>query len=139
MEWREMQSAYYRLMNSRKSSKCWLIAVIRKVWMIAWDLWEHHNSILHEQENLQTDALHKETNRRARKLYAKAVNLVANTTDNYLLSLPLGDLLKKNMTYKKAWVANAEVATLFHIRNEVRQARDLLWMRQALDRWLNKG
>jgi hypothetical protein len=95
MEWREMQSAYYRLMNSRKSSKCWLIAVIRKVWMIAWDLWEHHNSILHEQENLQTDALHKETNRRARKLYAKAVNLVANTTDNYLLSLPLGDLLKK--------------------------------------------
>jgi hypothetical protein len=50
-EWRTAQDRFYSRIRSRKSSKRWLSALIRKMWQIAWDLWEHRNGYLHDCEN----------------------------------------------------------------------------------------
>jgi hypothetical protein len=52
VEWSSAQQAYYTLMKSRRTGKRWVISLIKKLWDIAWDLWEHRNGILHNATNL---------------------------------------------------------------------------------------
>jgi hypothetical protein len=41
--WDEIQQAYYNLIKSRRTGKRWTICLIKKLWDIAWDLWDHRN------------------------------------------------------------------------------------------------
>ncbi len=50
-EWELVQQAYYQLIQSRRTGKRWLISIIKKLWQVAWDMWDHQNQILHEEEN----------------------------------------------------------------------------------------
>jgi hypothetical protein len=43
------QSQHLSQLNSQKSSILWISRVQRKIWHIAWDLWEHRNNYLHNQ------------------------------------------------------------------------------------------
>ena len=43
--WAEVQDTYFRYIGSRRSGKRWLIALINKVWLTAWDLWEDRNGV----------------------------------------------------------------------------------------------
>jgi hypothetical protein len=50
-QWAQIQSTYFRdALQSYQSGKRWLIELIKKMWNIAWDLWEHRNGILHDGE-----------------------------------------------------------------------------------------
>jgi hypothetical protein len=40
--------------NSRRSAKRWTIAVITRMWEIAWDIWEYRNEVLHKENNYST-------------------------------------------------------------------------------------
>jgi len=93
-EWAEQQVAYYRSINSRRSRRRWLIALIRKVWLIAWDLWEHWNGILHETVNQQTSSQTVTIDRKVRKLYADCQLVVIQVTllqDFYMTCYVLAD------------------------------------------------
>ena len=46
--WEEVQQRYLIWRKKRQTGKQWLAAVIRKLWDVAWDLWEHRNGILHD-------------------------------------------------------------------------------------------
>ena len=48
--WESHQEAYYKSVRSRKSAKRWVVALILKLWDVAWDLWEHRNGIVHRGE-----------------------------------------------------------------------------------------
>jgi hypothetical protein len=43
--WAEVQETYLKSIGSRKSGKRWLIALIKKIWLTAWDLWEDRNGV----------------------------------------------------------------------------------------------
>jgi hypothetical protein len=51
MAWEETQQQYYILIKSRRTGKRWAISLIKKLWQIAWDLWDHRNGILHKHSN----------------------------------------------------------------------------------------
>lgn len=51
VDWRTAQNRYYAHIGSRRSSRRWVSALIRKMWQIAWDLWEHRNGYLQNEEN----------------------------------------------------------------------------------------
>jgi len=53
-QWTEQQNRYYKIIRSHRTGRCWTIAILQKLWNIAWDMWEHRNSILHKKENLVT-------------------------------------------------------------------------------------
>jgi hypothetical protein len=50
-EWQLAMQLHLRWMRSQKSSKRWVAALIRKMWQVAWDLWEHRNGYLHDRED----------------------------------------------------------------------------------------
>jgi hypothetical protein len=49
--WSLLQDRYLQKINSRRSGLRWLIALIQKLWDIAWDMWDNRNKVLHDTEN----------------------------------------------------------------------------------------
>jgi hypothetical protein len=49
-DWHDAVKQYLARLHSRKSPRRWISALIRKMWLIAWDLWEHRNGFLHDKE-----------------------------------------------------------------------------------------
>jgi hypothetical protein len=37
--------------SRRRTGLRWLTALIQKLWDVAWDMWDHRNRVLHDQEN----------------------------------------------------------------------------------------
>jgi hypothetical protein len=54
--WQEIQAQYFQEIGKQKSGLRWTSALIQKIWQVAWDQWEHRNAILHNPENLVTQA-----------------------------------------------------------------------------------
>jgi hypothetical protein len=50
-QWRQHMTRYYKEAGERRTGKRWTSALIRKMWDIAWDLWEHRNGILHDKHH----------------------------------------------------------------------------------------
>jgi hypothetical protein len=41
IEWRACQTTYLKHINSHKSSTLWISRVQRRIWLIAWNMWDH--------------------------------------------------------------------------------------------------
>jgi hypothetical protein len=77
------------------------------MWDIAWDLLEHRNGVLHEQENTVTRVAMHQLNRSISEAFGKLQLLLLPANDRHLLSISLARLLQKNQTYKDMWLCNA--------------------------------
>lgn len=135
-EWSIAQQEYYKLIGSLKSGKRWMIALIKKLWLIAWDMWEHRNGILHEKENTQVMTQERHLNNKVAKLYSDAIQFLSLSEDSYMLSIPISQLLQKPILYIKTWLETAQTVILRHKEWQGSAVRSLLWMRKALKIWL---
>jgi hypothetical protein len=61
-QWAQIQTTYFRdSLRSQQTGKRWLIELIKKMWNIAWDLWEQRNGMVHDKETqVQNEALKQE-------------------------------------------------------------------------------
>ena len=103
-EWAVIQQEYYKLIG--------LVEIIKKLWLIAWDMWEHRNSILHNTENVHSQTQEAQLNKKMCKLYSAAIRYLAHSPDNYLLGIPISNLIRKSYAYKKNWANSAKIAIL---------------------------
>ena len=46
--WRQCQEQHFKEINSAKSAILWLSKTQRKIWQIAWEMWQHRNEVLHK-------------------------------------------------------------------------------------------
>jgi len=140
--WAEHQHRYYTLIHSARTGRRWVCAIITKLWNIAWDMWEHRNGILHENENLVTRALQTQLNAKVMRAYLNLSSRLLWHTDRHLVYLSLHDLIRKDDNYKATWLSVAEPA--------LREDRSLAWhqrtqgdrmmhgMRRGLANWLRR-
>jgi hypothetical protein len=126
-----MQQQYYDLARSRRTGKRWAIALIEKMWDIAWDLWEHRNVILHEQDNTITVARIWQLDRGVSNTFKSLLDSLLLDHNNYLLKVPLPQLLKKTYEFKLAWIQCAEA--VLHV------PRRPAWVRQQYNRRMLQG
>jgi hypothetical protein len=45
VRWRDVQHQYYKWFQRRNTGKAWLQALIKKVWEVSWDMWDHQNEV----------------------------------------------------------------------------------------------
>jgi hypothetical protein len=109
-EWERAQERYYVSINSRRSSKRWTIALILKLWDVAWDLWDYQNAVFHLQQNisLQEDTL--EMNTQVRNLYHDITITGLQPKDTHLMTIPLTRLLGLPRLQKTEWIQQATLA-----------------------------
>ena len=46
-EWARAQEAYFKWLGMRRTGERWVVELIKKLWGIAWDLWQDRNERLH--------------------------------------------------------------------------------------------
>jgi len=132
IEWEQVQETYYLWCRSRKSGRRWTIALIQKLWDVAWDLWEHRNGFVHAKENVEIregmalidDNIRSEFQRGPHGLQPR---------DHYLFDGTIGTLLQSSIIYRQRWLRRVETA---RARASRRQAMTLSGERQVLRNWL---
>jgi hypothetical protein len=85
--WVEGQHNYCSTIGSLRTGCRWLIEIIKKLWKVAWDQWEHRNVILHEQDNLVRDLEDEALNRKLSSTYQECRYLLPNDQGHFLLFL----------------------------------------------------
>jgi hypothetical protein len=50
LKWKAIQQSYLLRTHSKLSPRRWVTSLIKKLWDIAWDFWEHRNGIIHSKE-----------------------------------------------------------------------------------------
>ena len=70
--WGETQQKYLEKLKKRNTGKTWLIALIKKLWLVSWDMWDNRNGVLHGKENKEALAAeHAALNKRIEDQYTK--------------------------------------------------------------------
>lgn len=93
-----MHQSYY---DSRKL-RC--MAIINKLWGIAWDLWGHKNAVLYKQRNNTIGKNLHLLNYNVREANSIHKSVILPSLNQYLFTLPLTQLLKQTASCKKAWL-----------------------------------
>jgi hypothetical protein len=130
-DWAAIQQQYYELIRPHRTGRRWAMALIKKLWETAWDLWEHRNDIFHEQENIVTRIMGAHLNHQVARLHRHLLQLPLRHNDHHLLSLKLSTLLRKDARYKEAWLEVAGPA--------LRHKRKGIWLRQMQRRSMISG
>jgi hypothetical protein len=123
--WKEIQTTHYVNAGIRQSSRRWVTALITKMLEIAWDLWEHRNSILHD----------KEEGFAAQEAKAQIASLWQNpriqhiTSIRHLVKGNVEEIQGKSLDQQQQWISRVEEA----IKRDQRQA-DSTQYRQERDR-----
>jgi hypothetical protein len=103
--WSEVQHRYYEFLDSRRTGLRWLTALIQKLWDVAWDMWDHRNRVLHDQEHsvardLQIQQITDEF----------ATGSVGLAREAKLLSQEDQSLLQRLPAYQTAWLIRIQAA-----------------------------
>jgi len=62
--WQIEQAKFWATIKMHRLSKRWVLELIKKLWEVSWDLWNHRNKELHSLETVQVQILEKDINTR---------------------------------------------------------------------------
>ena len=108
-KWREEQDTFWKAFKSRKSSRRWTTALLKRLMMTAWDMWNHRNKALHEEEANKQAILEDAVNKKIRDTYQQGRALLPFNARS-LMKRPLAKLLQFPEHYKRQWIASVEAA-----------------------------
>jgi hypothetical protein len=128
-DWRAVMENYLSKTRSRKSSKRWITALIRKLWQVAWDLWEHRNGYLHEKEdNLISKQVNKGIQDQLKLGYCEL-----DRQTQALFSRGLAAILRKPLDIRQQWLRRVKAA-----RNRLQTQSGFAAERRLMTQWLKR-
>jgi hypothetical protein len=109
LEWRECQRLHLLSKKSQRSSALWISKVQRRIWEIAWIMWQHRNNTLHNDgrtiHTQEMTALDEEIRQES------ALGLDdLHVKYSHLFQQPIQELLNKPMTHKRMWIMSVWAA-----------------------------
>lgn len=130
IHWRRVQALYYARIRSQRSSKKWLVALIRKQWQIAWDLWQIRNDAVHSID--QGEAIIRCRAQIQNEYEVGCRNLPNNLKK--LFRCPLETMLTKSLATQAMWLER--IITGRFRAAESPEIAQLDQMRSTLARWI---
>ena len=97
-QWEGAQERYLQSIQSKTTIKRWITAIIRKLWDIVWDMWEHRNEKLHHSE--QGEIVAQLNNDISHEYQHGCTNL--SKSGKALFKRPLGMLLMSSIPQKQS-------------------------------------
>jgi len=119
-------------MRSRKSSRRWTSELIKKLWNVAWDMWEQQNDALHESNLNRETILEKDINDKIRKIYSVGIGQLTRG-DFGLMKHPLEHQLQLPINTKQQWVESIEA--MLH-RKKIHEHRSMLAEQRLMETWV---
>ena len=138
-EWGQAQQRYIVSQGSKLTIRRWTAAIIYKLYMTAWDMWEHRNHGLHDPGGVKTTAEVARLDEQIRQEYLVGpAGLQA--PDRHLLRESLQATLACSVAFKRKWVSSLQLARrLQPDATELAGQTQLQWQRQFMHLWLHRG
>jgi len=108
LTWRLEQENYWSHIRTRKSSKRWTPELIKKLWDVAWDLWDQCNEALHHDTS-NRDILESQANDQIRYIYQHGGNTLPRDA-LHLIRAPLDAQLQQPLATKLLWLQSVQAA-----------------------------
>jgi hypothetical protein len=133
-DWEQAQTAHYKWCRSRKSGRRWTIAIIQKLWDIAWDLWENRNDMIYAKENAEIlHGIMAEVDDAIRIKFQWGPHGLLQR-DHGLFTGSVENILTTSIVYQQRWLQRVETA---RERATRRQLTTYNAERQAIAAWLH--
>ena len=133
-EWQRIQEEHYQSKGSKLSGKRWTIALIQKLWDVAWDQWEHRNDAVHRGQD--AERLSQATNEKIRQEWQLGKDSVDQVT-RPLFNRTLNDLLQSDIQVRQAWLDSIQLGQKAKQDEEEREDRELRRMRDLMQRYFS--
>jgi hypothetical protein len=133
ISWTTAQEDYIREENIQQNSLKWGILVVRKLWKIAWELWQHRNLKEHNQDK------EKETER-IRIQIATEIEIGhqhINELYQFFKDTEINKLQGSNQGYQLAWLRNVKARRTWAKRQE--GSNEMQSKRRNLRQFLQRG
>jgi len=115
--WREEQDQFWKAIKSRKSSWRWTTALLTRLMLTAWDMWQHCNKALHESDINCQAILEEEVNDQIRQVYTQGLGQLPADAKHFM-KWSLTKLLKLPASYKNQWIASVDAARIWYIQQK---------------------
>ena len=134
-KWRTIQRAHLKEMGSMKSPDLWTARFQRRIWEIAWRMWQHRNDFLHSDGRTIHFQESSAINHEIRNEYNKSGNGIP-ASYQYLFQVNIDRLLRQPIFDRQEWLRSVWVArdhhspTLVGPRNATAEAFYLRWKKK---------
>ena len=108
--WRYHQASHYMDIGSRKSSLRWATALIHKLLLTSWDLWQYRNNRLHAHAGPRELAQHSSFNSDIDSEFALGSATLAAVSRYLIDSRSLVDLHNDSLDGKRQWLQSVRAA-----------------------------
>ena len=106
LQWEGAQSQYLQSLQCKLTIKRWIISLIRKLWDIIWDMWEHRNEKLHHSEQGE---LVLQLNMEVAAEYRRGHSHLSRK-EKTLFQRPVTSILQSSIPYKQLWLQRIQSA-----------------------------
>ena len=134
-EWAAVQASYFEMIGSRRSGKRWAVASIKKLWDTAWDMWDHRNRVVHDNESGVRAIELRRAIREQFQLGSQGVTVQARR----LFQGGVQKVLGYSIEAQEAWMRRIVAARTRFERQEADGLRELDQMRSAMAQFLRHG
>ena len=102
--WQHHQASHYTDTGSRRTSLRWATALIHKLLLVSWDLWQYRNNRLHAASGPRELALHSSFNTDIDSEFALGYATLAAASCYLIDSRSLEDLHQDSLDGKRQWL-----------------------------------
>ena len=136
--WRDVQHRYYEWLQRRNTGKAWLQALIKKVWEVSWDMWDHRN---HVRTTTTTPAMRREIENLNEQIVEQFEEGEAGLgqQDHQLLAKPLAHVLGLDLDHKSQWLESISLARIWFVNQHEVESPSLRHQREFMASWMSDG
>ena len=135
-DWQGIIDAYLKSLERKTTGQRWVSSLIKKLWQVAWDMWDHRNLSLHkEKENealLGLNILKSEIT----DVHDVGIDALMTRDEKALFDTPLEKLLTQPEQLQRAWLDKANAA---HAMCDARNFNCMHLERQLMRDWLEQA
>jgi len=102
-EWQATQAAYWAQWQRQKSSKWWMVELIKKLWNISWDMWDDHNEALHNSPKYQDNIQDSWINEQVKEPFSHGTHAVPQDAFVFLAALLKTYYRNLSLTRNNGW------------------------------------
>ena len=137
-QWATSQHNYLRSLDSKCSLRRWTSALIHKLYMTAWDFWDHRNKVLHAPAGPRALATHEQLNASILAEFDRGPTTL-NEKDTPLMHTPPATLLTGTVATKRRWLHSVQLSrALAQEHRLTSDQRQLQRQQTMMQRWLRQ-
>jgi hypothetical protein len=136
--WSEVQQRYYEWLQRKNTGKAWTQALIKKIWAVLWDMWDHRNKVrtssITPAKLRATEALNHQI-----ELQFDLGKEGLSHKDHHRLSESCAHVFMYDSEHKSQWLSSIELARgLFYNRHEF-EASSIGRQREFMESWMHRN